>query len=245
MLSCVSWRSFSHKHDLIMWNKKRFSAAERKIFLACSSFVSAATGRRFPASWVIYASAIDLSVYKNSTWCVCVCVCVCEWERGSSCLYFILTVYFQGNYQSFTLKKELTFNCMFLGYCKGERGCVPDSIRLQCNMNSWYDTWSLLIQGHRDSWIMKFNENFRWTKSQSASVINFKSTHTVQLRTVMINSSTGLQAIANVSRKEDFSESSWIQGLTAFHGILQNVHNWKSTWGIIRDCRTVICYWWW
>lgn len=41
---------------------------------------------------------------------------------------------------------------------------------------------------------MKFNENFRWTKSQSASVINFKSAHTVRLRTVMINSSAGLRA---------------------------------------------------
>lgn len=46
----------------------------------------------------------------------------------------------------------LTFNCMFLGYCKrGKKCCIPESIRLKCNMNSWNDTWSLLIQSHRDS----------------------------------------------------------------------------------------------
>ena len=49
---------------------------------------------------------------------------------------------------------------------------------------------------------MKFNENFRWTKSQSASVINFKSTHTVRLCTVMINSSTGFHAIVTVPSSE-------------------------------------------
>lgn len=42
---------------------------------------------------------------------------------------------------------------------------------------------------------MKFNENFRRSKSQSASVINFQSTHPACLCSVMINSSIRLHAI--------------------------------------------------
>lgn len=123
-------------------------------------------------------------------------------------------------------------------------------------MNSWYDTCSLLIQGHRDRWIMKFNENFRRTKSQRASVINFKK-HTYRQAShsndkFLHGASCYIVTVSSVRRTLGSSESTEAQGLIIGNGFLKkerftsnNIREWrkifqkkkKQTRGLLKNSK--------